>query len=277
MPEYKALPSFTKAIEDRTVIGLGAIHGNVDEGGDRSHPGSFADTKVNGRDRARFLWQHNSNEPPTAAINYVREIARADLPPDVLKYAPDATGGVEVSRTYLETPRGNEILAGLKAGAIAEMSYAYDLTKYAFTEDDTTGTTVREIYAVKTFDWSDVNWGMNSATLAVKAADWGSRPVKEHSDAMKAIAETYIARIRALVSEREKAGRILSESNRTFIKGVADQLESTEVSLADVRKALRDLLQATEPEKALTPTNNEARRLLLNFERTRAYLNGVAL
>jgi ribosome recycling factor len=277
MPEIKEAQHFMKSIEDRTVVGLPVIHGNIDDGGDRSWPGSFSDIKVNGRDRARFLWQHNSNEPPIAAINYVREIPRSELPDTVLKFAPDATGAVEISRTYLDTPRGNEILAGLKAGALEEMSYAYEIPPGGSDVEEGDGMTVRNIRKVRIFDFSDVNHGMNPATVAVKSTDWTSRPVKEHSEAIAEIANAYIARIRALVSEREKAGRILSESNRTFIKGVADQLESTEVSLADVRKALRDLLLATEPEKALTPTNDEARRLWLNYQYTLAQLNGVPL
>src|SRR5687767_2701928 len=133
--EYKSLPQFIKAADDRSVVGIPAVHGNVDDGKDRSHLGAWADVKVNGRDRARFLWNHNSNEPPIATIDYVREIGRADLPASVLAYAPEATGGVEIKRTYLNTPRANEVLAGILAGAIDEMSYAYDLTKHAFTED----------------------------------------------------------------------------------------------------------------------------------------------
>jgi hypothetical protein len=124
--EYKATPQFTKQIENRTVIGIFAVHGNVDEGGDRSWPGSFADTRVHGRDRVRFLWQHRSVDPPIAVVNYIRELSRNELPDSVTTYAPDAMGGVEVSRTYLYTLIGNEVLTDLKAGAIDEMSYAFD-------------------------------------------------------------------------------------------------------------------------------------------------------
>src|SRR6188472_1487140 len=130
MPEYKQLRHATKSIDGRTVTGIAAVHGNVDDGGDKSWPGSFADTNVDGRDRAVFLWMHDSSAPPTASINYVREVPRAQLPPKVLEFAPDATGGVEVSRSYLDTPRGNEILAGLTAGALNEMSYAYMPIQY---------------------------------------------------------------------------------------------------------------------------------------------------
>jgi len=172
--EFKSSKAFTMGgIEGRTVTGIFTVHGNVDDGDgwssrDRSHPGVFGDFTVAGRDRAVFLWQHNSREPPIATIDRLFEVSAIDLPPAVKLYAPDATGGVAVTRTYLETPRAEEVLAGLKSGALKEMSYAYDLTNYAFTEDEGTGRTIREIYAVKIFDWSDVLWGMNSATLASK-------------------------------------------------------------------------------------------------------------
>ena len=48
MPEYKQLAYATKAITDRTVIGIACVHGNIDDGGDRSWPGSFADTRSTG-------------------------------------------------------------------------------------------------------------------------------------------------------------------------------------------------------------------------------------
>lgn len=166
--EYKAFPQFHKAIEERTVTGLVAIHGNVDAGGDRSWPGSFADVRDNGRMRARFVWQHRTDEPPTAAINYLREVPRAELPEAVLRFAPDATGAVEVSRTYLDTPRGNEILAGIRSGAIEEMSYAYEIPPGGADIEEVDGRTIRNIRKVRVFDISDVLWGMNPATVASK-------------------------------------------------------------------------------------------------------------
>lgn len=256
-----------------TVVGLTAIHGNIDDGGDRSWPGSFADIKVNGRDRARFLWQHDNREPPIAAINYVREIPRADLPQEVLKYAPDATGAVEVSRTYLDTPRGIEVYKGIKAGAIQEMSYAYDIPAGGYDLEEVDGRPVRNIRKVQVFDFSDVNHGMNPATLASKAADWDDTPIGVHAATVIDAITVFDARLRALKDTRAKEGRILSESNRRFMSDVAQQIESTEGSLADVRKALLDLLSATEPAKQIDKT--ELRRLFVEYQKTVAQLNGV--
>lgn len=264
--DYKSTPHATKEIIDRTVIGIAAVHGNVDEGGDRSHPGSFADTKVDGRDRARFLWQHNAQEPPIATINYVREISRNQLPPKVLEYAPDATGGVEISRTYLDTPRGNEVLTGIKAGAIQEMSYAYDLTNYAFTETDTG--TIREIYGVKLFDMSDVTWGMNPATLAVKRADWKDRPLTAHAEAVEAALKELVARTQEVADRRAKEGRVLSDANRTKVASALDALDAARAAL----QALLDMSKvAPEPEQA------DIRRLFAQYQRNLAIINGASI
>lgn len=262
--EYKAAQQFTKAITDRTVVGVFAVHGNIDAGGDRSHPGSFADTKVDGRDRVRFLWQHDSSAPPIAVIDYVRELPRDRLPEKVLGFAPDASGGVEVSRTYLDTPRGNEVLAGITAGAIQEMSYAYDLTNYAFTEEE--DRTVREIYGVKLFDISDVNHGMNPATSAVKAVDWKEHSLTAHADAVEAANQEFFNRIQELMDRRAKEGRILSDANRKKIEGALQAMSA-------VQSALQDLLTASAP-KCNEP---EARRLLLEWQRNVAILNGASI
>src|SRR5688572_22101593 len=83
--EYKAIPQTTTQIDGRTVTGIFAVHGNVDDGNDRTFPGLFDDFLVNGRGRARFLWQHDGQAPPTAAIENIRELSRDQLPAPILK------------------------------------------------------------------------------------------------------------------------------------------------------------------------------------------------
>lgn len=258
--EYKYLPQFTKSIDERTVTGIFAVHGNIDDGNDRSHPGSFANTAVNGRNRARFLWQHRTDEPPIAVIKSIREVGRSELPASVLSYAPEASGGVEVVREYLDTPRGNEVLTGIKAGAIEEMSYAYDVVRYDIQEDDQRGY-IRNIFEVKLYDVSDVLWGMNPATSASKGM-----PLEiEHQTALAAV-NAYIKRYKALAELRAKEGRVLSGDNRK-------RIESAVEALASAQTALKDLLAATEPAKS--EDRAEAERLFAAFQRTTFHLNGV--
>lgn len=265
--EFKSRPQFTKEIAERTVIGIFAVHGNVDDGGDRSWPGSFVDPTVKGRARTRFLWQHDAGSPPVASINYVREVPKAQLPQAVLDYAPDATGGVEVSRTYLTTPRGDEILAGIVAGAIEEMSYAYNATAFDFEEDEDGRRMVRNLRKVELYDISDVNWGMNPATAGVKTlramleSDMG---FEEHADMAESAVRAFVERSAVKHDVRSKEGRVLSEANRTRIKRLVG-------SLTEVAKELDDLLVATEP-KADPALVEQA---FIEYQRTLAQLNGV--
>jgi HK97 family phage prohead protease len=262
--EQKATPHFMKSVTDRTVTGVFMVHGNVDDGGDRSWPGSAASPSINGRSRARFLWMHDSGAPPIAAIDYIKELSRAELPTSVLGFAPDATGGVEVQRTYLDTPRGNEVLAGIKAGAIEEMSYAYDVTRSDF---ETVGERqVRNIREVKFYDISDVNWGLNPATVGSKSLLLAGMSLEEHAKFVLDAAAAWQERADELKSMRAKQGRVLSETNR---KRIGSLLEA----LTAVADDLNTLLAETEPKA----NPDAAKALYLEFQRIQAQLNGVSL
>lgn len=274
--EYKSLKAELMGIEDRTATGLFAVHGNVDSGDgwssrDRSHPGLFGDFLAKGRARAQFLWQHDGSAPPIATIDRLFEVNAADLPPAVKLYAPDATGGVAVTRTYLETARANEVLAGLKAGAIREMSYAYEATRWDYEKsDDAPEATIpiRNLYAAELFDVSDVNWGMNPATSADGSKT--GQPLNEQHDAVLAAVRAYHSRLKALAELRAKEGRVLSGESRKRVEAALDALNSAGV-------ALKDLLSASDPPPKATPDRTAIRRLLADYERTRAYLNGVRI
>lgn len=181
----KQAPSFAKefgVISDRTVLGLASIFGNIDDGDDRTQPGAFEKTisEQFTRGRVKHFWNHDHWMPPVATVTMLREIGRDELPPRVMDYAPDAKGGLLVGRQYLQTPRGDEILAGIDGGAITEMSFGYDPIRVGFEFVDTLKRNVRDLLEVRLFDTSDVNWGMNSATVAAKTAipfvDEGAAP-----------------------------------------------------------------------------------------------------
>lgn len=169
--EYKSFAGETKEIQERTVTGLAAITGNVDSGFDRIITGAFKKTLKEGVRRIRHLWMHDPFEPPIAAIKELREVGRDELPADTKRRYPEATGGLLVVREYLDTPRGNEVLAGIKAGALNEMSFGYDAIKADFEEIDyeQAKVKVRNLKELRVWDLSDVLWGMNNATVASKA------------------------------------------------------------------------------------------------------------
>lgn len=269
--EQKLLPQFTKSISDRSVVGIFAVHGNIDEGRDRSWPGSFANVTVKGRNRARFLWMHNSYEPPIAVIDFIKELARDELPTSVLGFAPDATGGVEVQRTYLDTPRGNEILAGIKAGAIEEMSYAYDVTRSDFEEID--GLQVRNIREIKLYDVSDVTWGMNPATVAVKSRVISGFPLVDHFQAVLDAAKELEARCGDIIATRITQRDHQTRSGRVFSAANVSSLTEIKEALAALHMQLDGLLKQAEPQT----TTDDAKALFLESQRILARLNGVPL
>ena len=168
--EYKAFPAKTEAIEDgRTVTGLSAIIGVVDAGRDKIFRGAFKKTLAERTDRVKHLWQHDMSQPPIATIVEIREVGKGDLPKELKAKYPDAQGGLLVKRRYLDTPRANEVLAGITADppAITEMSFGYDAVKFDYEEnDDPDGALVRNLREIRLWDTSDVVWGMNEATVA---------------------------------------------------------------------------------------------------------------
>jgi len=167
--EYKLLPALPPtAIADRRVTGLFSVFGNVDSADDIGHPGSFTKTfQERGPAHTLFLWHHDLSAPPIAVIDGLREIGRDDLPDAVKTRFPEATGGAEVVRTYLDTPRGNEVLAAIHAGAPLQQSYGYRAVKLDFAPLD--GKRVRHLREQALAEVSDVNLGANAATRAAKA------------------------------------------------------------------------------------------------------------
>lgn len=167
--EYKNTHSYIKSIDGREVTGLASIFGNVDSGMDRVWPGAFTKSIQERGDRVKHLWQHDSFSPPIATVLELREVGREELPDKITSQYPEASGGLLVKRSYLDTPRGNEILAGLKSDppAITEMSFAYDIIKADFSTE--AEETIRELKELRLWETSDVIWGMNEATVASKA------------------------------------------------------------------------------------------------------------
>lgn len=166
--EYKSISIASTRVEDRTVDGIAAVCGNVDDVGDITHKGAFTKTIQEGLRRVKFLWNHDFNQPPTARIDDLREISRDDLPAEIKAKYPESTGGLFVRRTYLGTPRGDECLAGVRDGAITEMSYGYNPVQKDYTQRE--GKSIRNLRQVRLLDVSDVMWGANAATVAKKGA-----------------------------------------------------------------------------------------------------------
>lgn len=227
--DYKTLPFFVKELDvkSRMVSGVFAVHGNVDSGFDVSENGSFEKWLKNGRSRVRFLWNHNSMNPPIASIKQVREVGRDELPAKVLEWAPEATGGVEVTRKYYEDiPLSDWVFKGIQEGDIAEMSYAYDVHEYAIKERDEGQRPIRILKEVELYDISDVNWGMNPATSGVKGLPVAGTTFGQHSALVESTVEEFLARVKDRKNFRAEEGRTLAEGTRGRLAKMAAEIEA---------------------------------------------------
>ncbi len=206
--EYKSFQS-KATVDKRVVKGIFSVLGNRDSYGDRVMIGAFRKTFSEGRKRIRHLWNHDGYSPPIAKILDLYEISKADLPDEVLSQAPSATGGAVVVREYLNTPRADEVLVGIAAGAILEMSFAFDVVggRFDFSEEVIDGekVTTRYLRELKLYDTSDVNWGANDATLATR-----SLPV-----------ELIASNLKSLLTEYKERGRN-SRVDSTIIQSIHD-------------------------------------------------------
>lgn len=164
--EYKAQAWAVESIEGRTVKGVFAVFGNRDSYGDRIQPGAFTKTIAEQAGRVRHLWNHDFSNPPIATVKSLRQLSRSELPESVLTTAPDATGGVEVVREYLSNPLAEWVFEALKAGAINEMSFAFEVPKDKAVIVEERGADgekllTRQIHELRLYETSDVLWGAN--------------------------------------------------------------------------------------------------------------------
>ncbi len=258
---YKTLPYFVKELDakTRTVVGIFAVHGQVDAGMDISVNGSFAKRLNNGeRNRVRFLWNHNSMNPPIASIKSIREVERDGLPAKVIDWAPDATGGVEVTRKYYEDiPLSEWVFKGIQEGDITEMSYAYDVHEWTIKEQEDGKPPIRMLLDIELYDVSDVNWGMSAATAGVKGLPVSGTTFVQHSALVESTVEEFLARVQDRKNFRESEGRTLSELTRGRLAKMVSEIET--------------VLAETQPMADENDVLNE----IAKFERMNAQLQGV--
>lgn len=165
--EQKAFSAKVMEVNGRVITGISSVGGVIDSYNDVIFKGAFKKTVKERADRVRHLWMHDFMQPPTASIQELREVSREELPEELQKQYPEATAGLLVKRFYLETARGDEILAGLTSApaAINEMSIGYDPVRFDYAENQD-GILIRNLRELRLWDTSDVNWGANEATVA---------------------------------------------------------------------------------------------------------------
>ena len=255
--EYKSLPSVVKSVdlETRSIVGVFAVHGNIDSYADISHPGSFRKTIAERGDRIKFLWNHDFlGGPPIAKVLGIREIGRDELPDQVLQRAPNATGGVEVTRQYLKTGRAAEVFEAVADGASDEMSYGYDPILMDFSEVD--GKKVRNLREVRLWEVSDVIFGANPATAGAKLALSPDTLLKQ--------LHAFLDEIKAGARHGADDMKLLNDIHRAVVDlgAVCESAKAADVPPVDMPAP--DESRA-EPHEAVSLTLEKARLFLLNY------------
>ena len=225
--EKKGFPAQVKQIEGRTVSGIASVFGVLDSYDDIVHLGAFKKTLKERRQHLRHLWQHDFDSPPIATIKDIRELKADELPKDMQKLA-GITGGLLVERDYLNTERANEVLEGIRNGAISEMSFAFDPLKFDFEEMDMDGRSVmvRNIREVRLYETSDVNWGANPFTQA------SSKSIVPYSDTGYVKALDAVWQVPTLADFTDRDWDELSDAHKDRIaahfayRGVEDSFEA---------------------------------------------------
>ncbi|GAB4203588.1 MAG: hypothetical protein OHK0022_27890 [Roseiflexaceae bacterium] len=174
MRETKSFPVAVKAVKDREVTGVFSVFGHLDSYMDVMHPGSFTRTLAERAGQIYHLWQHDFGSPPTAVITDIRELPRDQLPTEIRQRAPDATGGMEVTRRYLNNPKADWVLNAISEGSPLQMSFAYNPKRWDFEKLEEAAydwERKRNLYDVDLLETSDVLFGANDATAASTRAD----------------------------------------------------------------------------------------------------------
>lgn len=206
--------------DDRIVIGLASVFGNIDAANDVVDVGAFDGAILDfllGNSRARLLWNHDSREPPIGQILSMRTLTRDQLPKELIVSDPDITGALQVTKKYFEDAFADRVYQGVITGAISEMSFAYEVKRSRPVERN--GKTVNILEDLEIFDISDVNWGCNSATIARVTSSKEGR-TQTASTSRKAVLRQFRSQIFALAVDSGKhdvVDRVLRDINYDLV------------------------------------------------------------
>lgn len=178
--EFKNLDIFVVNTDSETGIveAYVSLMGSIDHGNDRIHKGSFSKTLLERFGQLQILDNHNANsgEDVIGKALEAKEVARENLPAEMLEKFPETTAALYTKTQYLlETTKGLEIFKRIKAGALRQYSIGFVVPKGKIDFSNETinnvKTQIRNIREVILYEWSPVIWGMHSGTqtLGVKS------------------------------------------------------------------------------------------------------------
>jgi HK97 family phage prohead protease len=162
-----------------------SVLGILDSHSDIIHSGAYKKTIAENFRRIRVLDNHRSESATDIVGSPIEliELSRNQLPAEVLKDYPQATGALQaVTRYNLNTQKGREIFELIKAGDLREYSVGILLMDYDIEDTEINGIKkrIRHIRAVKLIEYSNVLWGSNPATMTVEVKDDNGEVVELH-------------------------------------------------------------------------------------------------
>lgn len=177
--ETKSFQGMVTKVADEAqgiVESIVAVFGNIDSGDDIIEPGAFTKTLQEQGRRVRVLDQHKTDSGLRVIGKPLdmREVRRAELPAEVLRAYPDATGGLWARTQFaMGTPEGKGIFERLKEGMLSEWSIGYDPVKAGREMIKRGGENryVRRLKEIGLREYSPVIFGMNAATTTLSAKD----------------------------------------------------------------------------------------------------------
>jgi HK97 family phage prohead protease len=176
--ETKSFPiSHLKVVEDADGIveAITAVMGNVDLGLDVITNGAFTKTIAERGNKIRVLDNHQTSSVTNVIgkVLSLREVSRDQLPSEVIRDFPDATGGLYVRTQFAvnESEAARTAFNLIKAGYVDEWSIGYDpiIIDYEERVVDGESKRVRVLREIRLWECSAVIWGMNSATVTLAA------------------------------------------------------------------------------------------------------------
>ena len=183
--EHKDIPVYIQTVDEvqGIVDAIPAVLGNIDHQDDKIWQGAFTKTIQERGSKVRILDNHQATSTLNVVgrIQSLREIGRAELPPELLAQHPEAIGGLAASVQFLmDTPEGVGVFKRLKAGAIDEWSIGYDAVDKDFERVTVDGVekTIRNLKQIRLYELSPVIWGANSATMTVSAKSADAEPAE---------------------------------------------------------------------------------------------------
>lgn len=215
--ELKASDSETNVLEGYAST----FGGDPDSYGDVIEMGAFAKTiKERGHD-IKFLWQHDWNQP----IGKIMEIYE------------DAKG-LFIKVRISETTLGKDAMKLIKDKVINKMSIGYSVIKQEWDSSSQT----RTLKEIKLYEVSAVTFPANENAIIT-----GAKNQAPADEPLKAWIDEVVSEI--------KAGRVLSDKNKTV---VVDTVESLKTAVG----ALEALLAATDSDSGASQQDEEEKAAL---------------